>query len=582
MKLNLDYYKSDIIYNKLDSEDKIIEEYINNVSEKEYPEILKKNENIEVLYALSETRKNIISWYPFEKNKNILEIGAGLGEITGELCKNAEKVISIEFSKSRGEAIAKRHFDKDNLEVIIGNLKDIKFDKKFDYITLIGILEYAPIIFKTENSFKDLIDFCKNLLKENGKLLIATDNKFGMRNWSTTDIDEKNLRHNSISSSKNKNTCQIFSKSKLEKMIGENVKFYYPLPDYKFTNVIFTNDFLPDKNNIHRNMSFFYNDEILSFHENDGYLQIINENKEMFEFFANSYFIEFSNNLEDNNIKYVSYWNNRKPEYRLKTIIQGNKVYKYPTNDYAIKHIEQLKNNIDIMAKSGIKTLDSYDDNRIISNYVENFETYDKEIIKEYENNGIDGATKKINEFKEKIIDKLEDSDKENNVFEKFNIECDNDLIETMHFKKYGLWDLSFQNCFVIDDELYMYDQEWMIEKFPVEFIIYRNILIFNELNRNLDRNELYKILELDKYKNVFDELENKISSSIMYEHINKIWNRPVKNVRGLYLENNNNIGEVARKEEELKKIAKELNNIINSKLWKATKPIRYIVKKLK
>ena len=112
MKINLNFYKEDIIYNQLAREQYIIQNYINQYKETQYEDIIKKDNNIEIISMLSEIRKNIINWYPFKKDSNILEIGAGVGEITGELCKKAHKVTSIEFSKERGQAIAKRHEDK--------------------------------------------------------------------------------------------------------------------------------------------------------------------------------------------------------------------------------------------------------------------------------------------------------------------------------------------------------------------------------------------------------------------------------------------------------------------------------------
>lgn len=40
-----------------------------------------------------------------------------------------------------------KHYD--NLEIIVGNFNDIKFENKFDYITLIGVLEYARLFTNT-------------------------------------------------------------------------------------------------------------------------------------------------------------------------------------------------------------------------------------------------------------------------------------------------------------------------------------------------------------------------------------------------------------------------------------------------
>ena len=583
MKLNLEFYKNDIKYNKLDKEDEIINDYILKLKEEDYESVFETDNNIETLSALSDIRKNIISWYPFEENATILEIGAGLGEITGELCKKSSKVVSIEFSKQRGEAIAKRHEKKENLEVIIGNLKDIKFEEKFDYITLIGILEYAPIIYNTENSFIDLLKLVKELLKENGKLLLATNNKFSMRNWSVKNVDDKNLEYDAICSFKDNNESQLFTKAKLDEMLKkvglENKKYYYPLPDYKFTNVIFTQDYMPTLNNLNRNMTFFKDSDIINFHENNAYKEVLTQDKKLFDFFANSYLVEIGQNVTKNNIKFITYWNNRKPEYRLRTVIQGDKVYKYNTNNLSKNHIQTLKNNIDILNKSGIKTLDSYDEEKTISKYVVNCKSYDEIIIEGYDNYGIEKVIELINNFKNKIINKLEATDSKDNVFDKYGIPYNNQEIEGLHFVKNGLWDLNFQNCFEIDNDLYVYDQEWIDNNVPVEYIIYRDILIFEELKKRVDINELYERLNLSKYVELFYKLVKATEEKIMSEPIKKAHNRPIKNVLGLYVENenlknqnnelNNNLQNEKIKNETSDKKIQEMQDTINVQLAK-------------
>ena len=519
MKLNLDFYKNEIKYNELSREEFLINNYIGNYKEDEYGKIIERDNSIESLYTLSNMRKNIINWYPFEKDCTILEIGANLGQITGELCKNASKVVSVEFSKLRGQAIAKRHNDKKNLEVIVGNLKDIKFEEKFDYITLIGILEYVPIIYQTENPYEDLLKFLSTLLKDNGKMLIATNNKFGMRNWAVIDSNDKDLEYDAIISKIDNTKSQYLSKKTIDKLIQKvnlgQAKYYYPLPDYKYTNVIFTDKFLPNENNIHRNMTFFKDSYIVNFHENNAYLQIFEEDENLFKFFANSYFIEVGKNLTENNIKYVSFWNNRKPEYKLKTIMEEDKVYKYPENKLAKSHIEKMKNNIDVLNKANIKVLDQYDEEKIISTIITEAKSYDEYVLEEGNKNGIDGIIKAINEFKEKILDKLEITNNVNNVFDNYDIFYKKEEIKDLTFVKNGLWDLNFQNCFIKDNELYVYDQEWEDDKVPLEFIIYRGIEIFTQLRNIINIDELYVKLGLKKYKALFDRLEEKIDSRI-------------------------------------------------------------------
>jgi hypothetical protein len=109
--------------------------------------------------------------------------------------------------------------------------------------------------------------------------------------------------------------------------------------------------------------------------------------------------------------------------------------------------------------------------------------------------------------------------------------------------------------------------------------------------------------LGLLKYKELFDKLENAISNSIMYKHINALWNKPQRNIRGLLVEKGKLELELKESEKKLLEIENQLlqkeekiiekdkiiesleNNlkaIENSASWKVTKPLRKISKYLK
>jgi hypothetical protein len=508
------------------------------------------------------------------------------------LCDSTKHTVTVEFSKKRGEAIARRLEAQENLEVIVGNLKDIKFTEKFDYIVAIGIFEYIPIIYKTENSYKDFLIYLKSLLNPNGKILMATSNKFGMRNWSAINDNPESLEYEFFNREYSENEPRLFSKNELEKLfeetnLGER-KYYYPLPDYKYTNIIFSDEYLPSKGNLHRNIALYNDLDIINFHENRGYLKIVENNSEDFKFFANSYFIEISNSLKNNDIKLVSYWNNRNSKYRLRTVMKSDAVYKTATNELSKEHIETMKKNLDILKQSNIKTIDEYKENVIISHLVK-MKQYDDFAIEEGKKYGKNRLLELINIFYKNVIDKLEEVNPDKNVFDYFGIEYNKEEIFELHFVKNGLWDLNPQNAFVDGEEIYVYDQEWYLENVPKEFIIYRGILIWSEIDKYFNKIELFEKLGLLKYKELFDKLEEAVSNSIMYKHINALWNKPQRNIRGLLVQNakleerlKDTETKLLEKEEEIKALENNLKIIENSTSWKVTKPLREISKHLK
>lgn len=509
------------------------------------------------IYEMAGARKNIISWYPFEKGCSILEIGTNNKQITESLCENTDKVTTID-------------------------IKDISnINEQFDYITLIG-LEYIT------NNIQEVLEKAKKILKPNGKLLIATDNKYSVKKLSTKEGIEEILGYDN-----NMYTLDEIIE-KLKEAGFNNKKIYYPLTDYKFSNVIFTDDKKISKSELSRNIVYNNEENIKFFEENDLIDKLIEDNVE-FKYFANSFFIEvFNGDYVDNEIRLVTFSNIRKNKYKIKTIVKKDFVYKYPDGQESKNHIENVKRNIDIMINSKLKTIDSYDDEKIISKYVE-ADTFDNVIIKTIKNDK-NKAIELIKRFKQNLIENLEDGNKEKNVFDKYSIKYNEEIIQNMKFAKYGLWDLIFQNCFYIDDDLYFYDQEWMEENLPVDFILYRAIKYFIKIRKYISIEELYEILKIDAEKiKIFEELDNKIQEEIRNDAIWQIQKngKSIEEIRIQKLTDNHTINllrieldsknrEIESLKTEYEKIKNEIDVIYQSKSWKLTKPLRKIRAKLK
>lgn len=261
-------------------------------------EILKKDNRWPVLYHISPVRKNILEWYDFKKNAEVLEVGAGCGAVTGAICEKAKSVTCIDLSKQRSMINAYRNKKYDNLNIMVANFNDIVFDRQYDYITLIGVLEYAAYYTATDNPFVDFLKKLKKNLKEDGKLLIAIENKFGLKYWSGCVEDHTGRYYDGIMGYVNtESKVQTFSKDELIQIMEEagfkKYQFYYPFPDYKFAQQIFSDDYLPGKNELICQTQTYDNNRFLLFDETLAYNNIVASNK--FDFFSNSYFIEVEN-----------------------------------------------------------------------------------------------------------------------------------------------------------------------------------------------------------------------------------------------------------------------------------------------
>lgn len=571
MKLNLDYYNEAKDKKILGEEYEEVLEKVEDVREKSIAKKLGNHAKIKNILALSELRQNILSWYNFEENASILELNGNYGEITGMLCERAKKVVCIESSKAYATIIEKRHSDKENLELIVGNIEDIKIDEKFNYI----------IIMDMAKNIEQAINYAKEHLQENGKILLAVNNKFGIRAFSTTKEEEKVVCNNELTITKNK----------LEELLTNmHYEIYYPLPNFKMPNIIYTKNSMPNLSNIYRDLT--YKDENVNYKEVDAYREIIKNDVNDFIYFANSFLLEIAKEeIPKKDIRFISFSNIRKEEYRIKTIVKGKEVYKYAANKKSKKHIDSIKKNIDTLKELGINTLDSYDEEKIVSQYVEAKTLEDKliEILKEQ---GKEKFIQKIKEYEQFLKDKLpKNTNIEKNVFQKYKIEENKELEEKLTFTKYGLWDLIFQNCFVLDNSYYFYDQEWQEENIPIEYIIYRAIIYFSTSKTYITDQEIFEGLDLVQYVELFKKLDDKIQEKIrnplmwnihMKEEIVSNKYRKLKNE---ILNKENEILSLKSELEELKNENNKKTNALtimeNSLSWKITKPLRKIKRKL-
>ena len=529
MKINYDFYKDELNYNNLitpEVEKNIIENYILKNKKENYKYIIEGDLSTETHYALSQDRENIINWYPFKKGCKILEICSGLGEITGYLCGIANKVVAIETSKNRAEAIAHRHEEKTNLEIYAGNIEDIKLNEKFDYVVLIGNFEYASkLLKKSKKPYSDLLNIAKSYLKKDGTILLAANNALGVENICGNKSELYNNVFESLYDLREDNEVKLFTKKELEKIIQLNgfkkIKFYYPLPNYKLPNVIYSENKLPTKNATKILYSSIYNENSVVISNEQLILNKLITNN-LFEYFSNSFFIEISD-YSISKIDFVSFNNIRNEEYKLKLIMDSQMVIKEPISFISEKHIENIKNNIKTLKKYNMNILDNIQNSKITSKYVSYLKLDD--LLMDYISNNkmekfYDTLDLWYNELKNKILISKNKSDNENDIFKYLNIEISKDKKEKLNFIKDGYIDLVFENAFIDKNKIIFFDQEWYLENIPFELIIYRainNFYIFNpQVQNKIDKISMLKRFNIDEYQEEFEKVEKSFQEKII------------------------------------------------------------------
>ena len=201
------------------------------------------------------TRANLLRPFSFlDKRMKVLELGAGCGALTRYFGENCHLVDAIEGSYVRASIARERCSDLDNVKIFVSDIFNLSFQEEYDIVSLIGVLEYAPLFYPGKDNEEEaclkLLQLATSALKNDGIMIIAIENKLGLKYFSGCKEDHTGKMFDGIygypKSSKKLATPLTFSKKELEAMINqvgyEWKQFYYPFPDYKLPNTIIKED----------------------------------------------------------------------------------------------------------------------------------------------------------------------------------------------------------------------------------------------------------------------------------------------------------------------------------------------------
>ena len=507
VKLNLSFYKGKDLYSDGLIEDELLEIVKKNPKEK-YNEIIFEKSNWAVLYHLSEIRSHVIEWVPITKEDTVLEIGAGCGALTTILSEKSKKVTCIELSKKRSLINANRNKNKDNIEILVGNFQDIEISEKYDYITLIGVFEYAKSYINSERPYEKFLEIIKKYLKPNGKIIIAIENKLGLKYWAGCKEDHTGLYFEGLEGYPKTDVVRTFSKNEIHELLKEsgfkNNEFYYPYPDYKLPNAIYSDDYLPKLGELDDNLRNFDADRLVLFNENAVFDSIIRAN--LFQELSNSFIIISSFEKEEKEkLIFSKYSDSRDNEYKIRTSIlidkRGNKkVEKIPLNKKSINHIEKIYNNYTIL-KSQYENSDFHLetcrklDNKIEFDYIEG-KTFVEILNEEFDKNGLEAVIERIKELKEKLYklsnnEKFEISEEFKKVFGSVKLDENKKCIKPANIDFIGT------NLIYSNGKFHIIDYEWVFNFYiPIDYIVYRTIFYYQDENVYKNKINLRKILE--------------------------------------------------------------------------------------
>ncbi|MDE5931390.1 MAG: class I SAM-dependent methyltransferase [Lachnospiraceae bacterium] len=496
IRLDLKHYPGEDYYCDGEIEDELLE-ITKNYAEVEYPRIIEERKSWPVLYHLSSLRENIVDWLPIDKSMKVLEVGSGCGAITGALARKAGEVTCVELSRKRSLINAYRHMDCENVTIHLGNFQDIEPDLPcdYDYICLIGVFEYGQAYIHSETPYEDFLRIIGKHRKNNGRIVIAIENKLGLKYWAGCKEDHLGTWFSSLEDYPEGGVVRTFTGNGLVKVAEKcgfsDVSMDYPYPDYKFMTCLYSDSRLPKPGELSSNLRNFDRERLQLFDEKLVFDTLIKEGQ--FPLFSNSYLMILG---EEPAVKYAKYSNDRAEPFKIKTLLTVSdtdgksvrRIEKHSLSNETREHIRQICHAYEKLSERFAGGELQINKCKLNEDYISEPKTGNDEYVTfEY----LEGRT----------LEELLDDCLERNDMDKFHALFDEYLERISYREETAItdYDLIFANILITDDgRWHIIDYEWTFEK-AVESkeIAFRAIYCY--LLENEKRNKLNLDSILDK-----------------------------------------------------------------------------------
>lgn len=520
------------------SDGSIEDEILSHVEAGDEENFLRNDTRFPVLYHLSPLRNLLLEWLPVEKDDAVLEIGCGMGALTGTLLNNGAQVEAVEISPRRAQICALRNRDKENLTIHVGNLNAMTFDKKFDFVLLIGVLEYAARFTHTKNPYVDFLNECKRFLKPDGALVIAIENRLGIEYLSGKPEDHTGRLFDGIMDYPVSTGIKTFSRLELKNLLNScglvNQKFFYPYPDYKFPYMIHSDEMLPTAVEMVKYFDLFYDMNRPQLFPMSQALPVVIK-AGLYQDLANSFLImarQTCKSAEKLPLKIFSNNCQRKLKYQLRTEIyeapspSGLVIKKTARNLLAREHLKAMVENCKIFSE--IYGAEHVAQMQLISPDAAEMEYVDGTIFEDYlcrilEYNGVDEFAAGLVFYLKNILRGTDDDKK-----------FPNGAIEFNSPNRYYEWDLNFRNITIRNNDFVLFDYEFLLPTLPKKYVAYRALKLFWEncsdlcQQYSITSDSLISIMELSP--DTLREYQNQ--DFVIYNTISDVYDRHYQKIR--------------------------------------------------
>lgn len=444
-------------------EQKIVE-YINNNMEADYNEIIREA-SWDTFYYMSSLREGLLNWYNFKENSSILEISNGFGALTGLLARACESVTVLETSLDRAQCIASRYSGYENIAIKVGIIGDLLLDEKYDYI----VVEEAV---NTKYDLRKLLNQICPFLKETGRLLFVCENRFGMKYWCGVPDPVSNVPFAGIRQS---NTGKMVTRQDLITELNSNswiggFRLYYPFPDYKLPQAVYTDEYLPKMSVRDRIIPYY------TIQQRNSLVCLENEICDdliangVFHIMANSFLVECAKTDIEADVIFAALSTDRGEEHGFATVVSAQGIVRKKTlNPAGRKSLELIYKNEKELEQRGVHCIEQ----TLLDTAIEMPYVHGKTMIEYlkylflYDNGKVEDIFDMLYQNILKSSEQVGFS--ECRLRHEYLTEQNAGVILAKAYI-----DMIPYNCFYIDGQILFYDQEFVKECFPAKYVLFR------------------------------------------------------------------------------------------------------------
>lgn len=453
----------------------------------------------------------LLQWYDFEQDAKVLYIGDSNDALAKMLIDKSFAVVCAPVEQSCNTEWTQ------------------EYKGGFDYLIAVEALEC------TENP-EQVLQSWRSLLKEDGRLLLGMNNRFGIRYfcgdrdpYTGRNFDGIEGYRRAYDKKEDVFRGRCYSRNEMEKMLraaGWNFfRFFSVLPDLQNPGLIYAEDYLPNEDLANRLFPTYNYPDTVFLEEAPLYESLDNDG--LFHKLANAWLIECGSKEALCDVLHVTCSMERGRESALCTVVRRTGIVeKRAVYSEGEARLEKLAAHAKELKERGIPVVDTKLEGGVCQMpliQAEVGQVYLKKLLR----TDRERFLQEMDHFRDLILRSSA------------IVESDQGDGEGAILRK-GYVDMVPLNSFYIDGEFVFYDQEFCEENYPANAIISRMVGTFYagnvELMKILPVEELYERYGLTKYRERWQRMEGEFLRDLRKERELRIYHEACRgNVETIY-----------------------------------------------